>query len=99
MPDNIISAMRQDEDIMQNIHNVLHALVTSQQFPQQIFTGRLMVLNKNPGETPNLDALRPINITSVFLKILETICLNRMTAPVVNSIGKNVRRFAGIDLN
>ena len=98
IPDSIISAAHNDEELMDSIFKILSNLVQVKGFSKTTFTGRLMVLNKNPGETPNINALRPINITSVLLKIWESIILAKMKA-ILSRNKLNHALLADIDHN
>ena len=47
------------------------------------FTSRLIVFNKKPNEEARFENLRPINATSVIVKILETMILKKLQTEVV----------------
>ena len=74
IPDNILEA-KTDARFVQGMTAIMNSMMASQQIPRYLGTGRLFVLNKKPEKTPNLDSLRPINIISVVLKVLEAVVL------------------------
>ena len=50
--------------------------------------GRLILIKKKPKEIPNNNNLRPIVISSIIMKLLETILLNNAKQILLNSYSK-----------
>ena len=46
--------------------------------PEEITTNRLFCLNKKQNEPGNVDNLRPIAISSIILKMIESTILTRL---------------------
>jgi len=71
IPDDIITFARTEDCCLEAIHKIMQMIAQQRRIPYYSTRGRLFVLNKCPSETPTLDNLRPINITSILVKIWE----------------------------
>lgn len=77
IPDAILAA-RDNDGFVNSLTYLINSMIQSKQIPKFIATGRLFILNKKPDKTPTMDSLRPINILSVVLKVLEAAILSHL---------------------
>ena len=61
------------------------SMINSHRLPVKTMIGRLMILNKRPENITTVDSLRPINITSVLLKVWEYIVLRQILRRIAAS--------------
>jgi len=59
---------------------IVNEIFIRKNIPDEISTGRLMLLNKKPSELPNIDNIRPINIGGPLIKVIEAITLKELKA-------------------
>ena len=69
-----ILELKDNENFINNVHSLIGYILKNKKWPYKSNIGRLLVLNKNPDATPNLNNVRPLNMISVIMKILDT-CL------------------------
>jgi hypothetical protein len=77
IPDDILSN-KEDEDFILGMTKLINTLMMMRFLPPQIMTGRLLCFNKDPSNVPSLENIRPINIQSVLLKIIESLLLSEL---------------------
>ena len=56
---------------MTNLANMLNQILRWKNLPEEIFTARLVCLNKEAGQLGQLDTIRPIAVMSILQKIVE----------------------------
>lgn len=95
-----------NEATYRNIASFINQLMKSDEsIPEEILSARLMCLNKCPGQNGNLDNIRPISITGMFVKIIERVLLTRIEVISITddiSINKSQVGFVkglGCDVN
>lgn len=61
------------EEPTKKLTELLNEYLTSKCIPIEMSTSRLFCINKEPSENGNLDKIRPIAISSFFIKIIEAV--------------------------
>jgi hypothetical protein len=90
--------------IAEDIAKLINEILCDDILPEQILTSRLFCLNKEGSKPGNLDAIRPIAITSTLVKIIEKVILGRIEHHIYSKkiIHRNQIGFmkgAGTDMN
>ena len=57
--------------IIKNITKIITNWIKTSKITSQCKQGRLIPLNKDPSNIPNINNIRPINISSPLLKIFD----------------------------
>ena len=65
--------------------NILNSLLKSQELPPELFTSRLVCLNKEADKRGSLDSIRPIAVMGTINKLLEFAVLRRIVSIVYDS--------------
>ena len=77
IPDNILG-YKEHDDFVLGMTNLVNTLMIMKYLPPEIMCGRLLCFNKDPSQIPTLDNIRPINIQSVVLKIIESLAFSEL---------------------
>jgi hypothetical protein len=82
----------------------LNEILRKNVIPEEIVTARLFCLNKDASNHGNVDNLRPIAISSTFMKLIERVILDRLSSIVYGKRLISIKqtgfmREAGIDIN
>ena len=90
--------------LCERLAELLNGLLKEQVMNQDIITARLICLNKNGEENGKLDAIRPIAVASILIKLIEAVLLRDISQKVYSEglIHKNQIGFrpkCGTDLN
>ena len=70
--------------VYNNIAKVFNRYLKSKAIPNEMTISRLFCLNKKADEIGNVDNLRPIAISSTFMKILESAIFTRLLEEINN---------------
>ena len=76
----MIKLIKKDEHniVYNNISKVFNRYIKPDVIPNELRISRLFCLNKKADEIGNVDNLRPIAISSTFMKILESAIFTRL---------------------
>lgn len=74
--------------VIETLVNVLNSLLKRDMLPMELFTARLVCLNKEADKRGTLDTIRPIAVTGLINKILEFAVLRRIMDFVYDENGK-----------
>ena len=69
-----ILELKDNENFIFNVHSLIGYILKNKDWPHKSNIGWLLVLNKNPDMAPNLNNVRPLNMISVIMKIMDS-CL------------------------
>ena len=72
------------KEIIQKITDLINEYLESKCIPIEMCTSRLFCLNKEASETGKLDKIRPIAISSSFIKIIEQCLLSKIVTHITD---------------
>ena len=79
----------ENEDFKVKLTKLINVMFTRKRISSPSKFSRLTLLNKLKGETPSLDDLRPIMVTSPIVKIIEAIALNDLKPKIEPGIASS----------
>ena len=85
IPGKSISSLKNKNNYLEiiiKLTNVLNEILRMDILPEQLVTARLFCLNKDSSNHGDVDNLRPIAISSTFLKLIETVIYDRLSGIV-----------------
>ncbi|MFO0359348.1 MAG: RNA-directed DNA polymerase, partial [Flavobacteriales bacterium] len=80
------------DNFYENLTRLLNTILKSDQMPEDLFTSRLLCLNKEATKAGNIESIRPIAVAGTFSKLIENVLLDRIQSHVYENRTKCINK-------